>query len=325
MQYTKIMRFFQGVLIVLITFFSCTKDKIANVDVSKIEAPFSVDRFDVDFYSANQKSLPKVKEKYLFLFPKEITDSLSIAKITSKDEQELFTETQKVYKDFSSIENQLTTFFKHVKHYNRSFKAPKVITMLTNIDHQRRITYVDSLLIISLDVYLGKKHQFYSSYPKYIKENNSKEHLLVDVANAIIEKQVFYNNDRSFIGKMIHEGKKMHLLDLYLPGLSDKEKSGYEYDKLEWAKANEEQIWMYFIEKKLLYSTDTKLNKRFLENAPFSKFYMEQDNLSPGRVGVWLGWQIVSSYIKYNDVSLQELLKISATDLLEKSNYKPKK
>ena len=82
---------------------------------------------------------------------------------------------------------------------------------------------------------------------------------------------------------------------------------------------------MYFMDKKLLFSTETKLNKRFLENAPFSKFYSEQDNLTPGKIGVWIGWQIVKSYMKHNDVSLQELLKINESDLFNKSKYKPKK
>ena len=124
---------------------------------------------------------------------------------------------------------------------------------------------------------------------------------------------------------MIHEGKKMYLLDSYLPSISDREKIGYSQDKLNWATVNEEQIWMYFIDNKLLFSTDTKLSQRFLENAPFSKFYMAQDNLSPGKIGVWIGWQIVRSYMKQNDVSLQELLKIDESDLFNKSKYKPKK
>ena len=67
------------------------------------------------------------------------------------------------------------------------------------------------------------------------------------------------------------------------------------------------------------------LNKRFLQIAPFSKFYMEQDNLSPGGVGIWVGWQIVTSYMKHNDVSLQQLLQINELDLFKKSKYKPRK
>ena len=48
---------------------------------------------------------------------------------------------------------------------------------------------------------------------------------------------------------------------------------------------------------------------------------MEQDNLSPGGVGIWVGWQIVTSYMKHNDVSLQQLLQINELDLFKKSKY----
>ena len=319
------MRFFFAFLMVLLLFFSCSDKNEKKVDVSMIDVNFSVERYDIDFYSAKKETLPKVKEKYPYLFPEAFSDSLSFSKINDTQEQELFTETQKIYNDFSYVENQLESLFKRVKYYNPVFSSPKVVTMLTNIDYDSRVIYADSLLLISLDVYLGIDHKFYGDYPKYIRENNSKNHIVVDVAEAIVNKQISLLKTRSFVEKMIYEGKKMYLLDAYLPTISDKEKIGYADDKLLWAEVNEEQIWMYFVEKNLLFSTDTKLNKRFLENGPFSKFYMEQDNLTPGRIGVWVGWQIVKSYMKHNDVSLQELLKINEIDLFNKSKYKPKK
>ena len=117
----------------------------------------------------------------------------------------------------------------------------------------------------------------------------------------------------------------MYLIDRYLPAISDPLKIRYSEKKLQWAIENEENIWMYFIERKLLFSTETKLHKRFLENAPFSKFYLEDDRQSPGRIGVWLGWQIVKSFMQNNDVSLQKLLTTDSEDLFKKSSYKPKK
>ena len=62
--------------------------------------------------------------------------------------------------------------------------------MISNIDYDSRVIYADSLLFISLDVYLGKEHEFYADYPKYIKENNTKENIVVDVANSITEKAI---------------------------------------------------------------------------------------------------------------------------------------
>lgn len=310
---------------VFLSLYSCNDEVIKRVDVSNIDVNLKVKRFDVDFYTSGVDGLEGLKREYPYFFPKKITDSISLSKMSNKDEQELFTETQSIYKDFSFLNTQLTSLFKHVKYYNPKFVAPTVVTMLTDIDYDSRVIYADSLLIVSLDVYLGKNHRFYSDYPKYIKENNTKEHIVVDVANSIIDKQVYNFNDRRFIAKMIHEGKKMYLLDLYLPFVDDKEKVGYENDKFNWVSSNEEQIWSYFVEKKMLFSTDTKLNKRFLDTAPFSKFYMEHDNLSPGKVGVWVGWQIVRSYMKHNDVSLQKLLEINDFDLYKKSKYKPRK
>ena len=319
------MRFFFSVLIVLCLFFSCSNKNEPKIDVSNIHVDFSTKRYDIDFYSASETTLFKVKENYPYLFPKEFTDSLSLAKINDKDEQELFVETQKQFADFSTEKNELLTLFKYIKYYNPKFKAPDVITMLTNIDYENRVIYADSLLLVSLDVYLGKYHRFYKDFPKYIKENNTKEHIVVDVAKSIIDSQTLPSTKRRFIDKVIYEGKKMYLLDSYLPFISEKLKTGYSSDKLNWAKANEEEIWMYFIDRELLFSTDVKLKKRFLEDAPFSKFYMEQDQLSPGKIGVWVGWQIVHSFMKNNDVSLQKLLVTDEDIIFKKSKYKPKK
>ena len=319
------MRFFFIVLMVLCLFFSCSDKKQAKIDISKINVDFSVKRYDQDFYTAKPETLSKVKEKYPYLFPKSFTDSLALVKIFDNQEQELFVETQKIYKNFSAQKTKISSLFKHIKYYNAKFFAPNVITMLSNIDYESRVIYADSLLLISLDVYLGERHPFYSDYPKYIRENNTSEHLVVDIAEAIVDAQIVPSNKRRFIDKMIYEGKKMYALDLYLPDVSDQEKIGFSSDKFKWAAANEQEVWMYFIDKKILFSTDTKLNKRFLDNAPFSKFYMEQDNLSPGKIGVWVGWQIVRSYMKHNDVSLQELLKMDEDEIFNKSKYKPKK
>jgi uncharacterized protein YjaZ len=96
-------------------------------------------------------------------------------------------------------------------------------------------------------------------------------------------------------------------------------------EQITWCQENESYIWRYFIEKELLYSTDSKLPNRFTNMAPFSKFYLEIDNESPGRVGQWIGWQIVRSFMQNNKVSMQEMIKMDAKELFEKSKYKPKK
>lgn len=319
------MRFSFAHLMVFVLFFSCSNKNNLKVDVSSVDAPFSLQRFDIEFYTANEKTLQSVKNKYPYLFPALLTDSLALAKINDPQEQDLFKESQLVFKDISKVDNSLSWLFKHVKYYDSQFSSPDVVTILSNIDYDHRVIYADTLLLISLDAYLGKNHPFYADFPAYIKQNTTKSHLIVDVANSIITKQVPKNTKRRFLDHIIYEGKKMKCLDFYLPEVTDHEKIGYSSDKLTWAVENEESVWMYFMDKNILFSTEQKLRQRFIENAPFSKFYTTEDSLSPGKIGVWLGWQIVTSYMKHNDVSLQELLEKDTDEIFKNSKYKPKK
>ena len=58
----------------------------------------------------------------------------------------------------------------------------------------------------------------------------------------------------------------------------------------------------------MLFSTDSKLPSRFINPAPFSKFNLELDGESPGRLGQYIGWQIVRAYANRSDASLKEIL-----------------
>ncbi len=314
-----------SIILLLLMMASCSSKQENFIDVGKIDVDFSIDRFDIDFYESTESSLDETKNKYPFFFSNNQPDSIWINKINNKDEKELFIETQKLYNDISFLRVDLESLFKHVKYYNPKFKSPKVVTLLSNVDHQNRVVYTSDYLLISLDVYLGKDHRFYADYPNYVKINNHKNHIIVDVAKKIIDSQMLASTSRDFISKIIREGKKMYLLDRYLPSVLDSEKIGYQKDKFIWAENNEEQVWKYFIENKLLFSSDTKLNKRFLDNGPFSKFYRAEDNFSPGKIGVWIGWQIVRSYMKHNDVPLQKMLSTNSEEIFKKSKYKPKK
>jgi len=304
---------------------SCQKEVKKNVDTSNIDVEFMINRFEQDFYDHGGENLEELKNKYPLLFPDNTPDSIWKAKINDKDEQELYSETQKLYSSFSDIESELKSLFQHVTYYNPLFNTPDIITGLSNIDYDYRVIYNQELVFISLDVYLGSTHPFYGDFPSYIKQNNVRERIIVDVASAIIDSQIKPLTNRSFLAKMIHEGKKLYLLELYLPLKSEAVRIGYNKIKYDWALTNEEQVWKYFIENNLLYSTDTKLNKRFLEDAPFSKFYISEDKNSPGRIGQWIGMQIVRSFMANNDVSLSDLLIKNEEEIFKKSKYKPRK
>ncbi len=135
--------------------FSCNNKQENQIDLSAIKVNFSIDRFDVDFYTTKADSLFKTKAKYPFFFSKNEPDSIWIKKIKNTDEQELFAETQKIYANIDFLKNDLTQLFKHIKYYNPAFKAPKVITLLSNIDYQNKVLYTGDYLLISLECLFG--------------------------------------------------------------------------------------------------------------------------------------------------------------------------
>jgi len=311
--------------IVLFLSISCKKDIEKKIDVSKIEVAVSVSRFEQKFYEADEKTLPLLKMEFPYLFPAQ-NDSIWLNKIKDKEERELYNKSQEVFGDFESEKAQIKDLFKHVKYEHPDFEPPKIITLITNLDYQSKIVYADSLLFVSLDMYLGKNSEVYLDFPVYLSQNFDKSQLVVDMASAISDRYFMPEKSRQFLDIVIDAGKKLVMIDHYLPSVSNAQKIGYSEAEYEWAVANEEQIWKYFIENKLLYSTDSKLVDRFMADAPFSKFYIDIDKESPGKIGVWLGWQIVSAYMSNNnDVTLQQLLQTDAEEIFNKSKYKPKK
>ena len=309
---------------VLFSSVSCKKEIAKKVDVSNIKVAVSVNRFEQKFYEADETRLPALKNEFPYLFPTQ-NDSIWLNKMKDKEERELYNKSQEIFGGFENEKVQIEDLFKHVKYYHPNFEAPKIITLITNLDYQNKIVYADSLLFVSLDMYLGKNSEVYQDFPVYLSQNFDKSQLIVDMAGAISERYFTANKSRQFLDMVIGAGKRMYMIDSYLPTVSDAQKIGYSETEYAWAMDNETQIWKYFIENKVLYSTDSKLVDRFMAVAPFSKFYIDIDKDSPGRIGVWLGWQIVRSYMNNNEVTLQQLLQTDAEEIFKKSKYKPKK
>jgi len=312
-------------LVFLLLVISCNNEGKNNIDLSGIDVAVNIDRFDKKFYNATPESLLDLKNEYPFLFPTQNHDSIWLNRINNSEEIELFEKANELFDDFTSEKLALEELFRHIKYYYSDFQEPKIITLITNLDYESNVMYTKNFLFISLDMYLGNNSEIYSDFPVYLSQNFKKSQLMVDIGSAISDQYLTNVKSRQFIDLIINEGKKMYQLDCFLPAFSDAQKMGYSEENLNWANANETPIWKYFMEQKLLYSTDSDLYTRFIANAPFSKFYIDIDKESPGRIGVWLGWQIVRSYMTNNNVTLQQLLDKSPEEIFKNSKYKPKK
>ncbi|MFI2742711.1 gliding motility lipoprotein GldB [Zhouia sp. PK063] len=313
-----------GVLFVIFLI-SCNKEDKKEKEIANIPVNVTVNRFDKAFANATPKDLPKLKSTYPYLFPKQYTDSVWVTKMNDTLQQEINNEVEKKFSNFSTEKEAFKKLFQHIKFYNESFHSPKIVTLTNEVDYRNNVIYADGLLLIALDNYLGSQHKFYEVIPAYIAQNFEPSHMVVDAAEQIGWSMVPSNSERTFLSKIVQYGKNLYLKELFVPSKSEAEIMGYTQDKLNWTHANEDYIWRYFIEHKLLFSTDNELDERFLNLAPFSKFNLELDPDSPGMLGRYIGWQIVKAYMKNNDVSLQQMLEMPAEEIFNKSMYKPRK
>lgn len=316
---------FIAVLVILFSLYSCKNETRVSEDVSKIQVDLKVLRFDQEFEEAKPGDIPKLKQKFPYLFPQQYSDSVWIAKLKDTLQNELFSEVNGAFPNFDKETADLELLFKHVLYYFPNYRTPEVITVISDVDYSNRVILADTLLLIGLDNYLGNDHKFYGGIEQYIADGLDKTYLISDVASAFGKTKLSFPSDRTFLAQMIYYGKELYLKDKLMPFATDAQKIVYTPEELEWAQANEEQIWRYFVERELLYSTDNMLAPRFLDPAPFSKFRLELDNESPGRLGRYTGWQIVRAYMNNNDVKLSQLLGLPADEIFKKSNYKPKK
>lgn len=303
------------------------RDAEPTVSEAVMNTPVALEviRFDRAFDQMAPGELPRLKARFPYLFPEEYPDSLWLAKQRDTLQQHLRAEVARTFPDFGPYQASLELFFKHLKYNFPEVRIPKVIALTSEVDYENRVILADSLLLIGLDNYLGADHEFYAGLNRYIAKELDPAYLVSDVAGTYGRRLLPYPRERSFLAQMVYHGKLLYLKDQLLPLEPDSVKIGYTGQELAWARANEGQIWRYFIEREVLYSTDRELGPRFLDPAPFSKFQLQLDNESPGRIGRYMGWQIVRSYMDRSGASLRELLAMPGEELFRESNYKPPK
>lgn len=314
------------ILIIFGLFFgSCDKDSKVENEIAKIEANFKIERFDKAFFNAGPEDLPNLKQVYPFLFSKHVPDSVWIYRMKDTLQGELLSEVNKTFIDLQTTHKELEGLFQHLKYYDKTFSIPRVITLTNDVDYRTKTIATDSVVLIALDNFLGSPHKFYQNIPKYLTENMKSEQIVPNVAQGYAEKYTFQTRRKTLLDEMIYFGKLHYFKDVMIPFKSDFEKIGYSEAQLEWSKANESQIWSYFIEKELLYSSDNKLPSRFIAEAPFSKFYLELDNDSPGRLGQYIGWQIVRAYAETTGDDIMAIMQKEPEEIFRKSKFKPQK
>jgi len=337
-----------GLIICLVTIFSCQgNEKKFIPDVSAVVVDVKVKRFEHDLFKLDTnniyESISALETQYpefnnihfagIMNFKRDFQDtSLQYASmvppfINYPSVQQLYDTCQLVYGDFSLVEAELEKAFKFYKYYFPKNKTPNITTFISEYGVGVGTIGAEEL-IIGLDMFLGKDYPPYYyppvQLPNYVTRTMNREHIVPKAMEALAGEIVGQTQGNRLIDLMINNGKRLYLLDLFQPHISDSIRLGYTSAQVDWLKDNEGEMWKsVFIDN--LY--ETKLKQAgllgLIEPAPTSP---GMPNESPGSAGNWVGWQIVKKYMEnVPNITVEQLLKEKdAQKILMASRYRPR-
>ena len=336
-------------LIISLVILSCKTGKKLP-DVSGIKVELALKRFDQDFFKIDTNNIPAdihaLNIRYPILTPlflqnilgldstnyiPGVSRFLNLGKHMNDTINDVFGNTDWLKKDFEKA-------FQYVKYYFPQYKVPDIVTVNGPIDAlaQSSNGYTPDFLGpdflgISLQFYLGKNFSLYKEpffienvAPAYRSRRFSKEYIIADAMMLVVD-DLFPDNSRSkpLIEQMIEKGKQWYLLDKFLPTTADSIKTGYTKNQLGWCNQNEGLIWSYIVKNEDLRSLNPVVIQTYIGEGPFTQGFSQE--LSPGNIGQWIGWQIIKKYAEKNpDLHPAELMKTTPTKILDEAGYKPK-
>ena len=333
---------YSGYLILIVTIligFSCKKNPL-RIKLTGHEKEIEIVNFGDEFFAAgyaDTAAIIAIRDKYPDFFD---LFTYRVIQIGGLGEDQFFegvkqfqTDTmilnirnseKAVFTDFTKIENGLKNAFRYYQFHFPANELPVIYTYISGFNQS--VVTANKIIGISLDKYLGRDYEFYqhlNSTPTYKILNMHKGKIVSDVAYAWgVTEFDDTGKTANLLDNMIYQGKIMYFVDALLPDEHDSIKIGYTEKQLEWCKMNEAKMWSTLIENKMLYSTNRMDIVRYINPAPSTSGFPIE---SPGRAGVWIGWQIVRQYMKkHPETTLEQLMKNSDFQkILNDSKYFP--
>jgi len=220
---------------------------------------------------------------------------------------QLMDDVQTQFADVSSMEEELAKGFNRLKKELPALIIPTVYSQVSALNES--IVVADSLLGISLDKYLGEDYPLYSRfYYDYQCRSMRPDRIIPDCLT-------FYliggyplppMKDWTLLERIIRQGQIYYVVQQALGYPCVADVIGYSDTEKKWWSENRSEVWEYLLRNQMLNSTDPMVIRRLMYPAPSTSFFGEN---SPAFIGVCMGGEIISAYMKKNKkVTLQELL-----------------
>ena len=256
----------------------------------------------------------------------DTTGATALARLAAEPHlRELAQQTAAAFPDSAALGRDLGALFGRVSYYFPGFRAPRTATFVSGFEG-KDIFVNDSLLVLSLDWFAGPKAKFRPvGLPNYILRNYAPANLLPTLALRVATK---YNRHdltaNTMLDAMVNGGKALYFAGQMLPCTPDSLLLGYNGKEMVGVKANESKVWAHFLEQNLLYNTTPFTIQKYVAERPNVP---EIDATCPGRVGQWVGLQIVRKYMaEHPNTTLPQLMaERNAQKLLNDSHYRPRR
>jgi hypothetical protein len=329
-----------GFVIIVATLFSCEKNEeekcafIPDVPAGKMAIQF--DQFEDSL--TNFKSKPEfvafltrqpMIRDYIFKRTTYPNDSVFIStiynRLTNPHIDTLLMETHRAFGDLSALKAEFTEAFANLKYYYPDFVPPRVQTLISGLDTDLFVS--DSLIMVSLDFFLGKGAKYRPQEYEYILRQYQKQNivpscmLIYGIGNRFNKTDL---SDKTVLADMVAYGKSFYFAKHMLPCVPDSVFIWYTPEEISGSRKNQDLIWARFIQDQVLYSTSHMVKQKYLGERPKT---IDVGPECPGRIAQWVGWQIVNSYMTtHPEVTLPEMMRLdNAQKLFKESKYKPER
>ncbi len=341
-SFTMTMKKIAPFLIPVLLLFACG-NKSNTPDVSDIKVDLRIENFGDAFFRLDTNNilpgLQQLHHKFPDFYRDFMTEVLGVTNDTMhttmvvkefiKGYAAIYDTLRLVYKNTSDLEKDLKKGFQYVKYYFPSYKIGKIITFVGPFDAPGVAT-TNYGLAVGLQQFAGRNYsvyktdQFQELYPLYISRRFSSEYIPVSCMKAVVQ-DVYpdQSGGKPLIEQMVEKGKQWWLLEKFMPFAHDTLKTGFTKTQVNWCNENEGLIWSYIVKNEDLNSLNPAIIQTYIGESPFTQGFSQE--LSPGNIGQWIGWQIVKKYVSKNSSkTIEEILKTPARTINDEAKYKPK-
>jgi len=317
----------------------CKQRNRFAIDVDKHRVEVNINRFDKALISLDTSKMHdeivRLYEEFPDFFPVFISnilfidpsDTLRVVEYIREflSDDEFSGVNQAVleqFADVSDIERLFSTAYTYIRYYFPEIVLPEIYFFVSGFNMS--IIMADNIIAMGADKYLGSDFPLYQQITyRYMLINMNRENIAPDLISALLFRSFpMRSSHNRLIDNMLHRGKVMYLLSIFMPDVKDEFLIGYSTEQIRWSRRYERNIWAAMIDQKDLFSTDRFTIGQYVNEAPFTNRISPD---SPGRIGTWIGWQIVRSYMQRNQhATLRDLVNTTEyQELLENSGYRP--